>query len=120
MKKFVITLFILSNLIPLCFGAEYKFLRSTGAAPLGATISKDQGHDRVILQSIDSKGNVSFISRMQSGASDNTIGRIKAGETLIYRIDDNHPAVRIKVIEVNLENGYAVLEVSTFWPEPNK
>ncbi len=123
MKHTLVAIAMLTLFVNVLCGAELSFVRKSGKVPLSATISHEEpGAAEVKLTSIDSQGNVLLTSRTPhlKGMSEVSIGKMKVGETLIYRTSEAYPAVRVKVLEVNLEKGHADLEISTFWPEPNK
>ena len=92
--------------------------------PVGDDIAtKDK--ERIFVSAITSDEISIGYSRPQLNASeastDSTshLGRCKINSEIVTRYDNTAPAIRIKLISVDMENGTATVIVTRFWPYPN-
>lgn len=92
--------------------------------PVGSNIAT-RNNERIFISAIASDEVNICYSRPDisgSGASTNTtahFGRCKINSEMITRFDNTTPAIRIKLISVDMEQGIATLIVTKFWPYPN-
>lgn len=95
--------------------------------PVGGDVAKNdfnQVSQRFFISSISSDeisiGYNEYIKASDSSTDTSiSLGRCKINSEIVIRLDNTRPAIRVKLLSVDMDHGTATLIVTKFWPYPN-
>lgn len=106
----------------IAIGQDAKIVYSI--IPAGGNIAVC-GYERVFISAItDNEINVAYSKKEDANySSTNTtahFGSCKVNSEIVVRYNVSVPALRIKVVSIDMKHGVATLIVTKFWPYPNE
>ena len=138
MKKIILPFLLTTALL---FAADYNSIVAGGETqyevvkekvtkivhteiPVGGSIATTSNRERIFISSVSSDEiSIGYGKDVSNGrSSTNTtahFGRCKLNSEIITRFNNSTPALRIKLIAVDMEHGTCTLIVTKFWPCPN-
>jgi len=144
MKNIITSLLIGIITLSFVFADDYSYILSGGETkyeiqketvikivqtitPVGGDIAQNnygQISQRFFISSISSNEiNIGYSQYANANDSSTetsiSVGQCKINSEIIIRMNNTKPAIRIKLLSVDMEHGTATLIVTKFWPYPN-